>query len=177
MENIQLLFWIIISVVIGTGFIIRQSIINNINEKFKNESFEKQKRWELKQEIYFSLLESSFRIAQQAKLISSLFNKYKITDATLNYYNTINDEQEADFKLLKEGLKSFGEEIFNLTKYTSTARIILHNDTYKELCDLLLPIKSDSVNSFLKVSELAEHAHEAITEIAKKDLNIEAMQE
>lgn len=162
MTEIQIAVLIIVGAITGVGVILRQSIISKINEGFKNESYEKQKRWDLKQKIYFDLLETLYEL----KYLLNKMHRIHTSD---------HDDSEPYFKLAKH----FVKEASKLKTVIATASIILSEDT-----SLVLSVFSDSLTKISKESE-DDSVHEdaiksatdtfiIITEIAKKDLKIES---
>lgn len=154
----------VMTAVIGVvGYVVKNSLVNSIHEGFKNESWEKQKRWELKQKIYFELLESLYELKTLCTVAYSLHtDNIHISD---NKYKSV--------------LSGLAIEIPKLRKAISTASLILDKKTNDELIMFtdvfseLTNIKDESM--FTTAIESSTNAFKNITDIAKKDLNIEAV--
>ena len=167
-------------VLVGGGVILQKSIINKFNESFKNQSYEKQKRWDFKKEIYFDLLQSIATLSYEARRMSSLFVEREgiIGQGGVVKVKDQNEKDaiESDFELIKKSAKSYESELKNLYMHTATAKLIIDKKSHEELVSLINTNKNDG-ESFSKfysrIGKLASTTQDNITDIAQDDLKIE----
>ena len=150
---------IILFAIGGIGYIFKKSVINSIHEGFKNESWEKKKRWELKQEIYFSLLESLYRLV----ILSNALKRQK---------------KEPNSIMAKDTFQRFIEEIEKITPKAAISSLILNDKSCNELDDLISKLKEATMlksdDIYKTIIEASETAYIKIKNIAKADLKIES---
>ncbi len=175
--------WIISGVIIGTGYVLRQSLINKINEGFKNESYEKQKRWDLKQKIYFELLENLYNINYYGKKVFDFAVKHKDLILKIKHdkelYKTEIDEivlnNKSDFNVYLDMYNKFKNEMDNLKKHLAVSQLILNPRSHEELENLSKIIVDDFETTIFETTiNLAKTSFDNITTIAKEDLKIDS---
>ena len=158
---------IISGVIIGVGVILRQSLINKINEGFKNESYEKQKRWDLKQKMYFELLDLLFTYSMNGVIVNKLFKDE----------NTGKELTQKEYEMLTNSLEIINTKIRELTQHIAIAPIILDKKTVSELDNLRIELGSiqdnNSADCYLEQSKLVTTTYKNLVVTAKNDLKIE----
>ena len=159
--SLDLSFILIILTIIGAGVLIRQSLLNKINEGFKNESFEKQRRWDLKQKIYFDLLNA---LHDMSETFSTLNKLHESGDPDNEYTNCI---------------AVFLSQNKKLMKIMATARIVVNKDIEKHIKGLsnLFRYVAEDCEGEDKHSEARKvivFTYFEVLEAAKQDLKIES---
>lgn len=149
---------IIPSFIAIVGYVVKNSLVNSIHEGFKNESWEKQRRWDLKQKMYFDILESLYEIQLTTRALKKL-------------HLTNNQSGNA-----AEELKRYKKSISSLSPLLATSRLILDQKSSNELFELATSFKdidrSLGEKVFDTVLESTATTFASITKIAKNDLKI-----